>query len=911
MESRSGGAKANTVDLPGRSEELARLGELITTGRAQPVVVRGPAGIGKTALIEAVLSAMPVGHATVLRARCRDATGGYAAVRSLFSPGDSSRQVPRSAAGQEAYAAMHELHRLADEEIRRAGRAVIVLDDLQFCDPQSLRWIDFQLRRSAGLPLAIVLAYRTGTPPAGGPAGIDCLGWNTVMDLGPLSDAAVTNLAARAYGQAIEPSFARACAEASGGNPGLLTRMLGELRRHGVAPVDSEVTRVVDAGRTAVITSAFADDVDVETDPVRAVAVVSAVLGEADPALASALTGLPAGVVRAAVGTLAHMGLLAEDGCRIRDEIVTAAVLDGLTEQQLADLRARVARLLSDAGRPAQRVADQLLELPALTEPWMLDTLRDVSREIAGAHRARYLRPLLAADPTDIPTRLDLARVLGRTDPATASRLLWETLDMTTDPRERAVIASRVALTAPGTTKTAELLDEVLDDLADGDGDLVAAAEAARMITGIYGRATIAATLSRRMPAAPAGDTSTERLLLAALGLASAARGEPAHVAVGYARRALQADEVRFGGLTLFLSAFVLSLAGETTDALEALDRMLAASRARVDVRAECAALSLRSMVLCQSGEIAKATTDAESAVEITRRTPAMGDAALPRIALAAALARGHDPARAAALLDKIDPESLGALEYHEYLMARSTVHWALGDPRQALENLLTCGHSLAVSGIDNPVFATWWVDAACVLAELGRSTEAQAVAGYGRVLSRRWNTSHSHGFALLAEASAAAGPEAVSLLSDAVSKLAGQAFRLHHLRAEYWLGVALLQTGDVKAARSRFRRVVDLAMGCGHRILATKAREQLVVSGGRMQSITGALADMLTVSERRVATLAAGGLNNREIAESLVVTLRTVEIHLTNAYRKLGVTGRENLPPVLFPPAEGGSACG
>jgi ATP/maltotriose-dependent transcriptional regulator MalT len=473
------------------------------------------------------------------------------------------------------------------------------------------------------------------------------------------------------------------------------------------------------------------------------------------------------------------------------------------------------------------------------------------------------------------------------------------------------VIASRVALTAPGTTKTAELLDEVLDDLADGDGDLVAAAEAARMITGIYGRATIAATLSRRMPTVPAGDTSTERLLLAALGLASAARGEPAHVAVGYARRALQVDEVRFGGLTLFLSAFVLSLAGETTDALQALDRMLAASRARVDIRAECAALSLRSMVLCQSGEITKATADAESAVWIVRQTPAMGDPALPRIALAGALARGHDPARAAALLDEIDPESLGALEYHEYLMARSTVHWALGDLRQALENLLTCGHSLAVSGIDSPVFATWWVDAACVLAELGRSKEAQAVAGYGNALSRRWNTSHSHGFALLAEASAATGADAVSLLSEAVSKLAGPAFRLHYLRAEYWLGVALLQTGDAKAARSRFRRVVDLAMGCGHRILATKARERLVVSGGRMQSITGALADMLTVSERRVATLAAGGLNNREIAESLVVTLRTVEIHLTNAYRKLGVTGREDLPPVLFPPAEGGSACG
>jgi DNA-binding CsgD family transcriptional regulator/tetratricopeptide (TPR) repeat protein len=821
-------------------------------------------------------------------------------VRSLFSPAS------RSVAGQGTYEAMHELHRLADEEIRRAGRVVIVLDDLQSCDPQSLRWIDFQLRRSAGLPLAIVLACRTGAPVP----GVEYLGWHTVLDLGPLPHDAVAGLAARAFGRTPEPSFARACAEASGGNPGMLARILRELQRKGVEPVDSEVTRVIDAGRTAVITSAFAGgDADVETDPVRAVAVVSAVLGEADPALITALTGLPAGVVRQAVGTMTHMGLLAEDGRQIRDEFVMAAVLDGLSKQQLARLRARVARLLSDAGQPAQRVADQLIELPNLAEPWMLDTVRDASRRVAGANRARYLRPLLAADPTDIPIRLELARVLGRTDPATASCLLWETLDMASGTRVRAVIASRIAMTAPGTTKTAELLDEVLGDLTDADGDLLATVEAARMITGIAGRATIAATLIRLTPAAPAGDTGAERLLLVTLGLVSAARGEPARVAAGYARRALRGDEARFGGMTLFSSAFVLYLAGETADALTALDRMLTASRTRGDIRAESAALSLRSMVLCQSGEIAEATSDAESAMEIVRQTPALGGVALPRIALAAALARSCDPDRASALLDEVDPESLGALEYHEYLTASATVQWAQGDPAEALEILLMCGRSLAASGIVNPMFVPWWVDAACVLAELGRLTEARAVAEHGSALSRRWDTPESHGLALLAESATETGAEAVSLLSAAVVKLAGSAFRLHYLRAEYYLGVALLQAGDAKAARSRFRRVADMAVGCGHRILAAKARDRLVVSGGRMQPIAGARVDVLTVSERRVATLAAGGANNREIAESLVVTLRTVEIHLTNAYRKLGVTGRDDLPRVLFPPAQGGNA--
>jgi len=55
--------------------------------------------------------------------------------------------------------------------------------------------------------------------------------------------------------------------------------------------------------------------------------------------------------------------------------------------------------------------------------------------------------------------------------------------------------------------------------------------------------------------------------------------------------------------------------------------------------------------------------------------------------------------------------------------------------------------------------------------------------------------------------------------------------------------------------------------------------------------------------SERRVAQLAAGGLSNREIAQQLFVTTRTVEGHLTHAYQKLAITTREQLPGALASP--------
>ena len=66
------------------------------------------------------------------------------------------------------------------------------------------------------------------------------------------------------------------------------------------------------------------------------------------------------------------------------------------------------------------------------------------------------------------------------------------------------------------------------------------------------------------------------------------------------------------------------------------------------------------------------------------------------------------------------------------------------------------------------------------------------------------------------------------------------------------------------------------------------------------MSELSATLADMLTSGERRVAALAAEGLTNREIADALFVTVHTVENHLSNVYRKLGVQTRAGLAAQL-----------
>jgi DNA-binding CsgD family transcriptional regulator len=92
----------------------------------------------------------------------------------------------------------------------------------------------------------------------------------------------------------------------------------------------------------------------------------------------------------------------------------------------------------------------------------------------------------------------------------------------------------------------------------------------------------------------------------------------------------------------------------------------------------------------------------------------------------------------------------------------------------------------------------------------------------------------------------------------------------------------------------------MDIAHSCGAEALVDRARAELTAAGARPRrpALTGA--DALTHSERRVAEMAAEGMANKEIAQALFVTLRTVEMHLSNAYGKLEIQSRHDLPSAL-----------
>jgi DNA-binding CsgD family transcriptional regulator len=113
-----------------------------------------------------------------------------------------------------------------------------------------------------------------------------------------------------------------------------------------------------------------------------------------------------------------------------------------------------------------------------------------------------------------------------------------------------------------------------------------------------------------------------------------------------------------------------------------------------------------------------------------------------------------------------------------------------------------------------------------------------------------------------------------------------------------------LRRAGNRRDAREPLREALELADRCGALRTATRAREELLATGARPRRIARSGADSLTPSERRVTRLATEGLSNREIAQALFVTVRTVEGHLTQAYMKLDIASRDQLADALQAPA-------
>jgi DNA-binding CsgD family transcriptional regulator len=197
-----------------------------------------------------------------------------------------------------------------------------------------------------------------------------------------------------------------------------------------------------------------------------------------------------------------------------------------------------------------------------------------------------------------------------------------------------------------------------------------------------------------------------------------------------------------------------------------------------------------------------------------------------------------------------------------------------------------------------------WRSDAALAHLALGAPAEARTLAAEEVTLAQAFNGLRTLGVALRAAGLTDGGTRGIELLRQAASVLEGSGARLEHARAVADLGAALRRAGHRAESRDVLRVALDLAHRCGAIALTERTRIELLAAGGRPRRLVLSGLDSLTSSERRIAQLAAAGLSNREIAQNLFITARTVEGHLTHAYQKLAITSREQLPAALVPPS-------
>ena len=343
-----------------------------------------------------------------------------------------------------------------------------------------------------------------------------------------------------------------------------------------------------------------------------------------------------------------------------------------------------------------------------------------------------------------------------------------------------------------------------------------------------------------------------------------------------------------------------LILADRFDSALTVTDATIADARRRGAVYVFSGASVVRAAINQSLGALIEAEADARTAVDAL---PARGELIAPHAfgTLGHVLVeRGMLDEAAVALRDAgadgVITETFGAASL---LHARALLRLAQGEFRAAATDLLACGRAYDSIGFRNPA-THWRSDTAEVFIAAGDTAKALSFAREELALARRWGAPSTLGRALRVLGLAEGGEEGLALLRDAVATLEGSPALLERARSHVELGAALRRAGKKVDARDHLRTGFDLAGRCAAAPLAERAYEELLAAGARPRSRALSGVESLTPSERRVAGMAAQGMTNREIAQALFVTQRTVEMHLSNAFRKLEIGSRTQLVDLL-----------
>jgi DNA-binding CsgD family transcriptional regulator len=926
---------ASASPLLERERELDAFDRLlgdVAGGRSGFVVIEGSAGIGKSCLLAALRDRAAGKGLRVVAAHGSELEREFAfgVVRQLFEsaltePADRGRLLAGGAAPAHAvfepvasdgadvsFAVLHGLYWLT-VNLASERPLLLAVDELHWCDRPSMRFLAYLVRRLEGLGAALAVGLRSaelGVAPvligelAEAPDAVR-------LRPRPLSEAGVAELIRSRLGVEPDPAFTAACVSGTGGNPLLLRQLLSSLEADGVTPEARHARAVQQVGPRAVSRTVLLR-LHRLPDPAAAVAEAIAVLGDgAELPVVAELTGLEEPAVADATAALARAEILRpQPPLGFVHPLVRDAAYHNLPPGERELRHAEAARLLRQAGAPAEEVATHLLACPKRGQEWVVDVLREAARSArnrgAADSAAAYLERALVEPPaargrTRVILELGLAETLTH-GPAAALHLreVWGTLE---DPRERAPVAVALARTLIFTGPAAEAVAFVRRAATELPVELVDERQALRAIElmaiplGAADDETLGTLERLRIEGMGPG----ARMLAAAAAEGRALTGASADECVALATRAL-ADGVLIDADPGFLrnaAPWVLVMA-DRAEARRAWQEMQAHAHRRGSLFGFLGTNLWTGASQLWWGDLREAESTLLTALEnaaawgLLRSGAAYG----PALAFAGAVRvlRG-DLEGARRLLDPAEGDERRVDSSR--LTLRSRVDLLLAEGRH--EEALAAADELAerFGAIVNPGWAPWRSLKAGALDRLGRSEEAIALAGEELVHARRFGSPSVVGRSLRVLGTLER-ERGIDRLLEAVELLERSTAKLELGFAQFALGAALRRLRKPSEAREPLRRALELADRCGAERLAAQARAELYASGGRPRRTALSGVASLTASERRVAELAAEGRTNKDIAQTLYVTLKTVERHLSSAYGKLGIGSKRELSQAL-----------
>jgi tetratricopeptide (TPR) repeat protein len=934
-------------ELLERERELAEIDTWAAEARAgdgRLVVIEAAAGLGKTRLLQAARTSGRAAGMRVLAARATELERDFpfALARQLFEPALAVLAAPareallggavdpaRGALGitrdgapaespADTFAVLHGLYWLT-AAFAEQQPLLLAVDDAHWSDAASLDFLRFLVPRLEELPVMLMLTCRpdeAGAERALARIATDSLARRLTPNA--LSQHGAAALLTDALGRTPQEAFTTTCHEVSGGNPFLLCELARTLAAEEIDPVAGEASRVQELAPERVTRTVQLRLARLSAQA-RAVARAVVVLGDnVDGRLAAELAGLAESDVARGADELRAAAILDQDvALRFTHPLVRTALDTDLPIGERSAAHARAAELLRAHGASAQRLATHLVATDARGERATAATLLEAGQAAlaSGAPRSAYTylsRALREPAPDDLrPAILSALINVGIRMP---DRALFETtlpelteeLARTPDLHLRWGIRVSMWMILSGHFGRAVRFLEQGIEIAGARGDVEGAFRMEAQLSAIQQQPLPVwrGRLSKYVDQIPS-DSVSGRLAAALTAEWSAFDGTAAD-AVAAARHALSHDgRIFVEQPELFApgrAMLALVFADELDAARRGAEQALAHARRRSATPELVSAWWHNSFVAWAYGDLAAAEADIRQSLAAAR-LGRMRFAEPPLVAVLCSLllARGErDAAEAELVAGGLTGEIPDAVWMSLALFPRGQLRFEQGRFEEAAadfvqaERLSICWGAIGIPAPPARILA------ARALAALGDHERARPRADAALAHARNFGAPTLVSRALRASAMTLDGPERLAALDEAVTVLDGSPARLVRAEALLELGAALRRDRRDVDARPPLRDALELARRCGAVGLAKVAFDELAATGERVRRYTPIGVESLTPSQRRVAELAASGMTNRQIAQTLFLTVKTIESHLAAAYDSLGIRSRQQLPAAL-----------